>query len=231
VLDRDLLMAAMALIACGIAAARMPGSLTAFAAAWVLLFLLPTLMVAGLPAYEHRLYLPMIGVALVIAIAAHGKTPNMALVAVVVAILGVGTWMRLGVFRNPMTYWSDAARDPVFGPLAHVNLGQLHEADGRLGQARREYLRALERDRDTPKAHNNLGVVLMKLEEPDLAYTHFQEETKRHPWNADAWFNLGLFEELRGNEAAARSHYERAIVANPAYRPAYEKLGRAPLDK
>jgi hypothetical protein len=246
--DRDLLLAAIALIVLGITASRyLTGAMRAFAAAWVLLFLVPTLTVAGLPAYEHRAYVPMIGVVVAFAVA-RGQLPgsNSQLpkkssrplpwafgvgrwaLSAGVAILATMTYARQDVFRDPIAYWTDAARDPVFGPLANVNLGQLHEADGRLDEARREYLRALERDPATPKAHNNLGVVLMKLNEPDLALSHFQQETRHHPWNADAWFNLGLFEELRGNRAQAREHYERAIAENRAFAPAYEKLGLAP---
>jgi tetratricopeptide (TPR) repeat protein len=246
--DRDLLLAALALVTLGIAASRyLTRELTLFAGTWVLLLLLPTLTVAGLPAYEHRAYVPLIGLVLVFAVAQNQRPalapgvgrphlgesrakPGAATWAVVagITVLAAMTWMRQDVFRNAVTYWTDAARDPVFGSLAHVNLGQLHEADGRLTEARREYLRALERDPATPKAHNNLGVVLMKLDQPSLALPHFEEETRRHPWNADAWFNLGLFEEIRGDEAAARRHYARAIQENPAFLPAYEKLGLEP---
>jgi tetratricopeptide (TPR) repeat protein len=200
------------------------------AIAWVLAFLLPTLLVPGLPAYEHRVYLPLIGVAVATATMARG-TPRVATGAAVAALLvafTAVTLQRQEAFRDPFAFWTDAARDPRFGAVAHVNLGQLHEAAGRPADARREYLRALERDPATPKAHNNLGVVLMQLEQPELAVRHFQEETARHPWNADAWFNLGLWAEMRGDASAARGYYERAIRENPAYRPAYEKLGRMP---
>ena len=246
--DRDLLLAAIALVVFGALASRyLSAALAKFTAAWLLLFLVPTLTVAGLPAYEHRAYVPLLGIVLAFAVARRQlSTPNSQLPRhrsgksawnpgvgswVLIASLGIlsaSTYARQNVFRNPVTYWTDAARDPVFGPLANVNLGQLHEAGGRLDAARREYLRALERDPATPKAHNNLGVVLMKLDQPELALRHFQEETQRHPWNADAWFNLGLFEELRGNRTQAREHYERAIAENRAFVPAYEKLGLAP---
>jgi tetratricopeptide (TPR) repeat protein len=246
--DWDLLLAAVALIALGIAATRfLTAATTQLAAAWVLLFLIPTLTVAGLPAYEHRAYVPLIGVLLAFAVGrrklptSHAQLPKRSsralpwvsgvgswmLIAMVAVLAGI-TWTRLDIFRNPVAYWTDAARDPVFGPLANVNLGQLHETAGRLADARREYRRALERDPATPKAHNNLGVVLMKLGEPALAFEQFEAETRQHPWNADAWFNLGLFEELRGNQPAARKHYERAISENRAFAPAYDKLGLPP---
>jgi hypothetical protein len=247
--DLDLLLAAVVLVLLGVLATRyLANRLTAFVATWVLLFLVPTLTVAGLPAYEHRAYVPLIGVVIVLALAhpiarnPGGRTRTSdrsrwalrvgtrelsAALAVLTVFAGL-TYQRLDVFRNPFTYWTDAARDPQFGPIAHVNLGQLYEAEGRPAEARREYARALERDPNTPKAHNNLGVVFMKIDEPARALQHFEEETRRHPWNADAWFNLGLFEEMRGDVAAARRHYERAIAENPAYSPAYEKLGLTP---
>ena len=201
------------------------------AAAWALAFLVPTLVVAGLPAYEHRAYVPLMGLLACAAVAGRrvGRpSTDRQLVAggAVIVLLAVLTYRRVDVFQNPLTYWTDASRDARFGPIAHVNLGQLHEAAGRPGDARREYLRALERDPMTPKAHNNLGVVLMALDEADLAVTHFREETVRLPWNADAWFNLGLWTEMHGRPGAARQYYERAIAVNPAYTPAYEKLGR-----
>ena len=233
----DLLLAAVTLAVFAFLARRLPRGMAAVAIAWVLAFLLPTLLVPGLPAYEHRLYVPLIGVAVAGARLA-GATPGVstgvrpfavssAIAGLLVAFAAI-TWQRQEVFRDPFSFWTDAARDPRFGAVAHVNLGQLHEGAGRPAQARREYLRALERDPATPKAHNNLGVVLMQLGETELALRHFREEATRHPWNADAWFNLGLWTEMQGDTAGARAYYERAIRENPAYRPAYDKLGRDP---
>ncbi|MGH9349440.1 MAG: tetratricopeptide repeat protein [Vicinamibacterales bacterium] len=248
--DLDLLLAALALVVLGFVTSRhLAGALGVLALVWVLLFLLPTLLVPGLPAYEHRAYVPLAGMLLCAAaslaerdrlrapraggpptrLAGADGPPRVAQVVGLAAILGVFatlTHERLDVFRDPFSYWTDGTRDPEFGPIAHVNLGQLHERAGRPADARREYLRALARDPNTPKAHNNLGVVLMALDEPDLAVTHFREEAARHPWNADAWFNLGLWHERHGQPAEATRYYERAIGANPSYRPAYEKLGR-----
>jgi tetratricopeptide (TPR) repeat protein len=197
-------------------------------AAWFLLFLVPTLVVPGLPVYEHRAYLPLIGVVLVAATAMAPRRLGSVFIFIIAAVFATIAFSRQEVFRDAFAYWTDATRDAQFGPIAHVNLGQLYEADNRLADARREYLRALERDPDTPKAHNNVGVVLMKLERADLALMHFREETKRHPWNADAWFNLGLFAEMQGDVSEARRYYQRAIAENRAFRPAYEKLGIAP---
>ncbi len=68
----------------------------------------------------------------------------------------------------------------------------------------------------------------MRLQDPARAVEHFREETRRHPQNADAWFNLGLWAEMQGDAAQARRYYQQAIAVNRAYLPAYEKLGIKP---
>lgn len=210
-----------------------PRAMAIVGVCWALAFLLPTLMVPGLPIYEHRAYVPLIGILVCAAVAFAGRRAVWTAVGVAVVLITFATltYWRQEVFRDAFAYWTDATRDLQFAPIAHVNLGQLHEAAENPQQARREYLRALALDPHTPKAHNNLGVVLMKLNEPELAAQHFREEARRHPSNADAWFNLGLSAELRGDAAEARGHYERAIVENRFYLPAYEKLGRTPPDR
>jgi hypothetical protein len=200
-------------------------------AIWIVAALLPTLTVPGLPVYEHRVYVPLIALLAGGAVAAGSRIgprhpiANVA-VAVVVVVFAVMAYRRELVFRDPFTYWTDGTRDAQFGPIAHVNLGQLYEAAGQPADARREYLRALERDPNTPKAHNNLGVVLMKLGETELAREHFRSETERHPANPDGWFNLGLWSEEHGHADEARRYYLRAIAADRHFAPAQEKLAR-----
>ena len=210
---------------------RMDRRLAAMTALWMLAALLPTLVVPGLPVYEHRVYLPLAALLIGCAAAVPARKDARhfvvnAAVAVVVVLFAAMAYRREAVFRDPFTYWTDGTRDARFGPIAHVNLGQLYEAADRPADARREYLRALERDPNTPKAHNDLGVVLVKLGEPELARDHFRIETERHPANPDAWFNLGVWSEEHGNAAEARRYYLRAVAADRHFAPAQEKLAR-----
>jgi tetratricopeptide (TPR) repeat protein len=202
-----------------IAARRIPRGLVIVGVAWVLAFLVPTLVVPGLPVYEHRNYLPLAGVLLMLAAGGLGQTVarrgpwGAAFIGLLLMVLALQTYRRQEVFRDPFTYWTDAARDAQFAPVALVNLGQLHEGTGRLNEARRAYEHALSLAPDTPKAHNNLGVVLMKLGERERAIAQFEEEARRHPWNGDAWFNLGVAAEQKGELAEARRYYARAREA------------------
>jgi hypothetical protein len=202
-----------------IAARRIPRGLVIVGVAWVLAFLVPTLVVPGLPAYEHRNYLPLAGVLLMLAAGGVGQSVarrrpwGAALVGLLLMVLALQTYRRQEVFRDPFAYWTDGTRDAQFAPFALVNLGQLHEGTGGLNEARRAYEYALALAPDTPKAHNNLGVLLMKLGERERAIAQFEEEARRHPWNGDAWFNLGVAAEQKGELAEARRYYARAREA------------------
>lgn len=207
-----------------IALRSLPGRWSAFAAAWGLLFLLPTLTVPDLPAYEHRMYLPLVGVTLAFARSRFERPVQVAIVCLVSSIFAAQAYARQEVFRDPFSYWSDATRHRPFAPIAHVNLGQLEAEAGRPSEARRHYLRALELDPDTPKAHNNLGVALMALGEDEAAERQFRLEVEQHPANAEAWFNLGLYADLHGRPDEAARFWERAIETNRYFVPAYEKL-------
>lgn len=149
------------------------------------------------------------------------------LVALVCVALGTVTVARGPVYADPFRFWEDAARDPQFGAMGRVNLGQLFESIGRLEEAERQYRLALAVDPLVPKAHNNLGVVLMALGRRTEAAAMFERERALHPGNADAHYNLGLLRAGEGQLDQAIELWERAVAADRAYLPAYEALARA----
>ncbi len=225
----SLTLGVIAVAVCAASARLIPWRLAATGYGWLLLFLAPGLLVPDLPAYEHRMYVPMAGAALVLAaVLSRATRPGPARAASAVAVVfAVQALLHSSVFRDPLTYWQNGTRSARHAPIAHVNLGQLREQAGDLTGAQDEYRRALALDPATPKAHNNLGVVLMRLDRPGPAVELFREEVRRYPQNADAWFNLGLWAEMQGDAAEARRMYQRALQENPAFRPAAEKLGGA----
>lgn len=270
----------------------LPWRTQAFVWGWCLLAFLPALGVSGLPAYEHRAYLPLAALASGAALAfgrcsagrlaaatrgyrheppdalpAEGspsrdpgprlsggagaatgrragkdgerragfalpagmraRALEIGLVAAVSAALAGVTVTRGAVYADPFRFWEDGAKDPQFGAMARVNLGQLFESIDRLDEAERQYRLALVLDPRVPKAHNNLGVVLMALGRRDDAVAMFERERALHPGNADAHYNLGLVRADEGKLDEAMALWERAIAANRAYLPAYDELARA----
>jgi tetratricopeptide (TPR) repeat protein len=195
--------------------------------AWVLGFLIPALTIPGLPAYEHRLYFPLMGVIVGMSRLSIWSKPAprpLGAAAAVIVVFAALSFAHSGVFRNRYTYWQNATRGTPFAGLAHVNLGQIAESDGDAGRAAEHYRAALAADPATPGAHNNLGVLAARRGAEEEARAEFQQEVERHPANADAYFNLGLVEKFSNRFDEAASWWERAVAVDPRHLAAHEEL-------
>ena len=209
---------------------RLPLRRSAVVLAWFILFLLPPLVVPDLPAYEHRVYVPLLGLALGLSqlpgLAARLGSlawPRLVCSALVV-VFALLTLRQLPVFRDPLTFWASATRGSSYAPIAHVNVGRILEELGEPGRAAAEYRAALAIDPLTPKANNNLGVTLMAQGREATARRHFERELEVNPINAEAHFNIGLFEKISGRPADGVPHWETALSHNSFFLPAYEEL-------
>ncbi len=65
--------------------------------------------------------------------------------------------------------------------LCHFNAGMTHQQHGCLDGAKAAYLRAIKAGKSLATAHNNLGVVCLRLEEYASAAKHFHEEVELEP--------------------------------------------------
>jgi hypothetical protein len=200
-----------------------------FVGAWLLLFLLPALLVPGMPAYEHRLYFPLIGFGLALAELPAWRRPDRGRAAVIgglaiAALFSAISFVHADVFRDRYRYWSSATTGTPFAGIALVNLGQIYEGDGDLARAADSYRAALEHDPATPGAHNNLGVLAARAGRLTAAVAEFEQELKRHPRNADAYFNLGLVAKLSDRPDEAADWWERTIATDPDHDGAHEEL-------
>lgn len=202
----------------------------AFGLAWFAIFLAPGLLVPGLPAYEHRAYVPMLGLAMTLS---RTRFPTLTTVpsrrvAIAFAALTIAlatlTAIHAAHFRDPFTYWKRVTRSRAWAPIAHVNLGRMYEEQGDLSGAYDEYRAALLINPATPKAHNNLGVVLMAMQRPAEAEHEFKEEVRLHAWNPEAHYNLGLYYKLRGRADDSVPLWEKAIELDPFFTDAYRQL-------
>ncbi len=148
---------------------------------------------------EHRLYLPMVGVALVVTGGGlHAwirSAPGMRRPLVLAAggwvlVLGAATIARNQVWLDPVTLWADAvARSPA-RHRARFNLGNALRDAGDLEGARREW-----------------------------------EETARlAPFHSGSWTQLGNLAALEGDGARAEACWRRAIDADPGNGPALHNL-------
>lgn len=105
-------------------------------------------------------------------------------------------------------------------PHYHNNLGFCFFLQRKLDEAKSEFQDAIRLDPGFRRAYNNLGFVHGLQGDRDAALTAFSQAGSKPL----ALTNLGLVEEMRGQPLMARRMYERALRAQPGYRPALRNL-------
>ena len=88
-------------------------------------------------------------------------------------------------------------------PEAHNNFANTCKRLGRLAEAERHWLRALELRETYPEPHSNLANLCSDLGAFDRAAYHARRAISLAPRFADAYLNLALVETARGNDGAA----------------------------
>jgi tetratricopeptide (TPR) repeat protein len=90
-----------------------------------------------------------------------------------------------------------------------------------------EWKEALKLDPEDAKAHNNLGVLLLRKGRLDEGIAHFQKALEVNPEYSDALNNLGIALLKEGKSEEAIKHLQKAVEVNPLRPQLYLSLGEA----
>ncbi len=180
--------------------------------------------------FEHRLYLPMFGFALIVSYLLFHLLSKKRLWAIIIFIsiivsLGTATYLRNRIWQDGVTLWSDVVSKNPENPRAHNNFGIALDAEGRSEEALRHYYETLRIKPDHASAHNNLGNVLDAQGQPEEAMRHYYEALRINPKNAKAHNNLGVSLEREGRLEEAIKHFSEALRIKPDYADPHKNLG------
>jgi Flp pilus assembly protein TadD len=214
-----------------------------FWGAWFFLILGPTSSIMPIAdvAVEHRMYLPLAAVVVVLIIGGHdllasigrriGAPANVrgwleaGLVGAVVVILGVATARRNDDYRSAIAMWSDTVAKRPDNPRAHNNLGVALTNQGKTGEAMIHYAEAVRLKPDYVDARNNLGTAFMKQGRHEDAIAEYKEAVRVRPGFADAHSNLGIALMRSGRNDEAATEFSRALSLNPDSSRTHNDLG------
>jgi tetratricopeptide (TPR) repeat protein len=205
--------------------------IASFCCFWFLVHLAIESSVIGLEmVFEHRLYLPMFGVAL---LAVYGlfhalreqRTAAIAIAAAVVLLLATGTVLRNRTWRDRITLWSDVVAKNPASHRAHNSLGRALEQEQRLNEAIAEFREALRLQPNHTEAHYNLGTTVYALGRIEEAIGHYENALRTNPDYARAHNNLAAALSRQGKLEAAIHHFSETLRLDPHHANAHFNLG------
>jgi tetratricopeptide (TPR) repeat protein len=171
-------------------------------------FLLPPVLLTGTLVLDQRLYLPAVGVVLMVGEILRALAPERRLLGAFagVALVGLGllTFAFEDAYRDRRSFAREAVSGSPRSALAHLCLGQSDQLDGDDDGALAEYRTALSLG-PAEVVHNNIAVIDMKRTRWSAAEAELREELAVNPRFARAWHNLGIVlrHEQRSGEACA----------------------------
>jgi tetratricopeptide (TPR) repeat protein len=210
----------------------------AFGLIWFLAFLLPGLVFSepsqfiGVALYEHRLYLPLIGLLIVFLETGlfrdlDGKNRlGLTVVLAVLAVFSVKTFTYSEIYRDRISFWESAARSSPHHAMARRNLGAIYWLDGKPDKAELEYRQALALNPNEPMVHNNLALIYMEKGRLREAKRELLHELRLNPNYDRALLNLGLLYAQQGRIKEAVALWQKTLEINPANGAAREYLRR-----
>ena len=188
--------------------------------------------IATEPMAEHRMYLALIPVLILVVLGILRRLGRAALPTCIVlaACMGLASAWRNRDYSSELAIWGDTVAKRPENERARVNLGSaLLEFPGHVGDAIAQYEEALRLSPEDAEVHNDLGSVLIKMPGRfDDAIAQYEEALRLRPGYAEAHNNLGYaWSAVPGRLNDAIAQYEEALRLSPDDAEMHNNLGYA----
>ncbi|MFH1419973.1 MAG: tetratricopeptide repeat protein [Planctomycetota bacterium] len=216
-----------------------------FLGAWFFIILAPTSSIVPITdlAFEHRMYLPLAAVVLLVVIAGYrflkslchrpAPVPQVSrlivcgLAILVVVSLGYATIRRNRDYLSATGMWRDVIEKRPRNPRAHSTLAGILIQQGRWAEAASHSRTAVRLKPDYAKAHNHLAAALNGLQRREEALDHYREALRLSPNMTAAHVNMIEPLMALGRIDEAIEHGREAVRISPSLATACWNLGLA----
>lgn len=194
-------------------------------------------------AFEHRMYLPLAAVVIVVVLMAHRVLHEGAgrglpwaswrrwvggvSAMLVAAVLGCTTFQRNNDYRSGISIWEDTTRKSPNNPRASYNLGRHMVEEGQYSLALGQFLRTVQLQPDYSNGYMSVGCALANIGRHEEALGEYAQAIRVAPKYADNYFNRAIsYCELSRFEEAI-DDCNAAIALDPKHAQAYYRRGLA----
>ncbi len=181
--------------------------------------------IATEPVAEHRMYLPLAAVVVLVVAAVFAALLRLAprRAGLVLTLLGLSAAVGLGAatirrnrdYRSELALWTDTAAKAPGNPRAHNNLAEALRASGEPARAAEEFAAAVRADPDYTPAQYNLGVTLLDSGRAQEAIPHLVRARQAPRHQAELRQFLGEAYARTGQHAAATENFRAALMLSP----------------
>ncbi len=194
------------------------------------------LIQVGLQAMADRYtYIPSIGLAILLVWGASEMTGNVrhrtmlmtAAGCVLVLLLAITARIQLKYWENSIALFTHTVAVTRNNYVAHANLGDALDKQGRYGEAMRHYGEALRIKPDEAFVYDKLATDLDIVGRLDDAVAYYGKSLQLDPGNARVHNNLGITLIRRGDAGEAIKHFIQAVQLDPGFGDAHYNLGLA----
>jgi tetratricopeptide (TPR) repeat protein len=180
---------------------------------------------------NHRTYLPMIGILLILIEAvpdawlAQRQKELHVIGGVVVALLCILAYRQSTSFADTTAFYDQAVQTNPKSAFALNYRGKFKVDAGNFRSALIDYDNALRLYPNYPLAYSNRGLAKGSLGDVSGAIDDFNKAIALDPGNAIYYGNRGRWEELGGKTDAALADYSQAIAIRPHFAGFYNNRG------
>jgi tetratricopeptide (TPR) repeat protein len=196
--------------------------------------------------FEHRMYLPMVGVVIGVSTAVFtgieelgrrkpvAKPAAAAVIAglmVLVMILGWSTYRRNRIWQSQLSLWEDVVRKSPEKMRGNYSLANEYLNAGLTDRAIEQFQRSIRIGGDDyiVEAHNNLGLAFIAKGRMDKAIAQFKAAIELGPDDPEGYNNLGGLYMGLGRIGDGSGQFEKAARLDPDSPDIQFNLGRAYL--
>ena len=174
---------------------------------------------------DRYTYLPLIGIAIMVAYAAPSVRALGIAAAAWCSIWCVVTWSTLGYWRDSVTVFRHAIQVTDRNWVAYNNLGGTLRRQGQVAEAIADFEAAAKLRPDLADVQDNLGEALVTAGRPAEAVPHLMEALRLQPRSAKTLVDLGTALLRQGRDKEAAVEFLEALKIEPANAEAHFRLG------
>ena len=219
---------------------RNTNKLVFFSLSWFFITLLPQSNLYPINAYmaEHWLYIPSIGLFLILAkgLSYLYRRKEFQIITIVIAVGLLAFYSYLTIRQNndywkePIAFYERTLKYVTDNWRVPYNLANIYMDMGKYERAVALYEKAIEVNPKSVDAYNNLAAIYLKIGREEGLIDLLKKAIEINPRYVNAYNNLGIAYTRLGKMEEAISSFKKAIEIDPTRAEAYNNLGIAYVD-